>query len=227
MTLKNKTPMKRTPMARGKGFQRALPGIDTKPAKGPKPKSCSNRACRAPYMPDPRDPRKKWCSDDCGAVVAMNLLAAKKAKEQRIERAADKVKLTAMKPLKWWRAKAKAAMHELVRAEAENQPCISCDTILRKLGRVGGDYDAGHFRSVGSAKNLEMDRRNVWGQCKYCNDHLSGNNQEYERRLRIKKGDAFVDAILSDNAPRHYKAHDYQALEEQFKAELKSLQNSK
>jgi len=76
---------------------------------------------------------------------------------------------------------------------------------------------------VGSAKHLEFDERNVWGQCKHCNDRLTGNPQEYERRLRILKGDAFVDDLLADQTPRHYKAADYQAIEAHYKARLAEL----
>jgi hypothetical protein len=194
-------------------------------AKTPK---CANKACGQRFTPTERHPFAVACCTGCEIILSKIRLeklrlsreaAAKRA--GRAERKATKARLIELKPTKWHRANCKRAMHDLVRAEAEGEPCISCDTILLKLGRVGGDYDAGHFRSVGSAKHLEFDRRNVWGQCKHCNDHLKGNPQQYERRLRIRKGDPFVDALLADQAPRHYKSADYLAMTAKFVAELK------
>lgn len=163
------------------------------------------------------------CSPLCAAAHGKKVTAQQKAKAQRQERAQDKAKLESMKPAKWWKAKAKKAMHLYVRCRDAGKSCASCDTILLQLGRPGGDYDAGHFRSVGSAKHLEFDERNVFGQCKHCNDYLKGNQLEYERRLRLLKGDQFVDELLADNTARHYKIADYQAIELYYKNKLKLL----
>jgi hypothetical protein len=197
------------------GFKRAEP----KPSKGPKLKKC--RVCKEPY--EPRSPMQRACSTTCAIADGKRVTALQKAKAQRQERAQDKAKLESMKPAKWWKAKAKTAMHLYVRTRDAGKPCASCDTILLQLGRPGGDYDAGHLRSVGSAKHLEFDERNVFGQCKYCNDHLKGNQLEYERRLRLLKGDQFVDELRADNTSRHYKIADYQAIELYYKNKLKQL----
>jgi hypothetical protein len=177
-------------------------------------RKCAVKSCRAPF-----EPRSTWaqaCSPECAAIVAQQ-------KREADERKADKAKLIEMKPLKWWRKKAKTSMHSFVRVRDEGKPCASCDTLLLKLGRMGGDYDAGHFRPVGLAKHLEFDIRNIWGQCKYCNDRLRGNFQAYEQRLRLREGDAFVDELLADNEPRHLKIHDYQEIEATYKAKLKEI----
>lgn len=192
---------------------------EPKPPKGPRTRKC--KICKTPFAP-----RSAWanaCGEDCSKEVARLIRETKERKEAREDRARTKAKLIELKPAKWHRAKCKKAVHAYVRARDEGKECASCDTILLKLGRVGGDYDAGHFRAVGVAKNLEFDLRNIWGQCKYCNDRLRGNYQEYERRLRIKQGDAFVNELLTDNAPRHMKIHDYNELEAWAKAELKKL----
>lgn len=201
--------LKRTPFARS----------EPKPSKGPKLKKCS--ICRAPFQP--RSMTHKACGPDCSQTLMERDKRIKQSKAQRQERAQDKAKLEAMKPAKWWKAKAKTAMHLYVRTRDAGKPCASCDTILLQLGRPGGDYDAGHFRSVGSAKHLEFDERNVFGQCKHCNDHLKGNQLEYERRLRILKGDQFVDELRADNAGRHYKISEYQSIEQYYKDKLKQL----
>lgn len=187
-------------------------------------RKCAVKSCRKQFAP--AKPFETWCSPECGAAVGLAKLEKQKEAEARKDRRETKRKLEGMKPPKWWKSKAKTAFHEYVRAIAEGHSCISCDTILLKLGRPGGDYDAGHFRSVGSAKHLEFDERNVWGQCKHCNDYLKGNQLEYERRLRMLKGDAFVDELLADQAPRHYKIADYQRIEATYKAKLRELKAS-
>ncbi len=214
-------PMSRTGILGQSSFQRLA--APAKPPKGPKLKKCANRACRSPYMPNAATPWVNWCSFDCGAALGMEKDAKRKLKVARAERAATKAALMKYKPLKWFRAKAKKVMHLYVRTRDEGKQCCSCDTLLLNLGRIGGDYDAGHLRSVGSAKHLEFDPRNVWGQCKYCNDTLHGNEREYERRLRLREGDAMVDALMADNEERHLKRADFEAIEAHYKQKLKEL----
>src|SRR6185437_7930021 len=160
-----------------------------------------------------------------GATFARLLREKLERIDAKAERLVDKQKLEKLRPLSYWRKKAKSALHAFVRERDHGKSCISCDTILIKTGKPGGDYDAGHFRSVGSAKHLEMDVRNIHGQCKQCNNHRSGNVIEYERRLRIRYGDRMVDELLADNTSRMYRKTDYQAIEAVCKQRLKDLKN--
>lgn len=201
------------------------------PIKGPRTKKCAVKTCRAPFVPEKTV--ITWCSPECGHAIAVAKLAKQKTAQARASRKAvrddkaeTKKKLDAMRPRKWFLAKAKTALHAYIRARDEGKPCISCDTILLKLGRPGGDYDAGHFRSVGSAKHLQFEEGNIFGQCKHCNDHLKGNQLEYERRLRILKGDAYVDAIKADNDARHLTIHDFLQIEATYTAKLRALKEA-
>ena len=207
--------------------------ISPKPKK-PKLTTCANRACRNKFEPDPRHPFVVACCEGCTIILMKQHIqkaeAARERKarrEAKAQRMADKERLQELKPLKYWRARAKKHLHAYIRARDEGNCCISCDTILIKLGRVGGDYDAGHFRSVGSAKHLEFEENNIHGQCKRCNDRLSGNHAEYERKLIARFGREYVDALYADNEPRHYTADDFQAIEAHYKAKLKALAMSK
>jgi hypothetical protein len=182
-------------------------------------KKCA--VCRQPFTPSP--PGAKVCSPKCAEAFGVAATATAARAAAKAVRAGDKARLIAMKPLKWHRAKAKTAMHAFVRARDEGKECASCDTLLIVLGRMGGDYDAGHFRPVGLAKHLEFDPRNIWGQCKPCNDHKRGNFQAYEAKLRLREGDGFVDELLADNAPRHLKIHDFQEIEAHYKTKLRQL----
>jgi hypothetical protein len=188
------------------------------------PRKCKVKSCRKPFVP--AQPFIEFCSPDCGAILALERVEKKKEARAKAERAADRIKRRKQKTRKWWLAKAKTALHAFIRARDEGKECISCDTILLNIGKPGGDYDAGHFRSVGSAKHLEFDERNIFGQCKHCNDHLKGNQLEYERRLRIRRGDEYVDAIKADQEPRHLTISDFDQIEVHYKAKLKALKAS-
>jgi Bacteriophage Lambda NinG protein len=192
-----------------------------KPMSVPRTRRCAVKLCRAPFVP--RSMTHRACGNDCAAELARIKREEDERKKAKIQSAVDKAKLDALRPRKWWLKKAKTALHAYIRARDEGMPCISCDTILLKLGRVGGDYDAGHFMSVGAHKNLEFVEGNIFGQCKHCNDYLKGNQIEYERRLRIRCGDAHVEALKSGNAIRKYTIADFQTIEAKYKAKLKLL----
>ena len=160
---------------------------------------------------------QRVCSPDCAQSLA-------KKKREKIERANDQQKLEAMKPRKHWIALLKKVMHFWVRLRDEGKPCISCDTILVKIGKVGGDYDAGHYRSVGSAKHLEFDgERNIHGQCKRCNDHLGGNYAEYSKRLPARIGQEAFEALECDQNSRSDTIDDLKELIAVYRAKTKQL----
>jgi hypothetical protein len=206
--------MKRSPLVRKTPLQSRL-------TVKPKKRKCGNQACRKPF--ETFDGMRSWCSFDCGAVIAQEALAKKKGREAKAERAQDKAKKEALQPRKWWLAKTKKAVHAYIRARDEGEFCITCDTVLVKIGRVGGDYDAGHFRSVGSAKHLEFEEDNIHGQCKQCNMHEAGKAVDYRINLIQRIGLERVEALEADNRPRHYSIEDLQALEVKFKQKLKAL----
>lgn len=198
-----------------------------KPPRGPRQRKCAT--CRTLFVP--MTAMGRVCSVGCAIELVTQQKAKQERKEDRarkqaikLERSEDAKRKKALETRQDHIIALKRAMHKYVRARDEGKPCASCDTPLLKLGRWGGDYDAGHFRSVGSAKHLEFDERNVWGQCKHCNHHQKGNPQEYERRLRILKGDKYVDELLADQEPRKYGIPELQAMTAHYKAELKALQ---
>lgn len=182
----------------------------------PRLRKCAVKACREPFQP--RSISHRFCRPECAEVLAQEA-------REKAQRKKDKARLIELKPRKWWLAKAKKALHAFIRARDEGGECISCDTILRNTGKPGGDYDAGHFRSVGSAKHLEFVEANIFGQCKHCNDYLKGNQLEYERRLRLREGEEFVDALKADQAPRHLAIADFQQIEATYKLKLKQLRS--
>jgi hypothetical protein len=184
-----------------------------------KTKKCS--ICKEPFIVFRS--MQKVCGPKCAEKVAEIKRLKEAEKREQEERKKTRAQLLAMKPRKWWLAKAKKALHEYIRIRDEGKPCISCDSILVRSGRLGGDYDAGHFRSVGSAKHLEFVMENIHGQCKHCNDYLAGNRDGYERGLIERFGVDYVEALKNDNAPRHLTIQNFQEIERKYKALTKQL----
>ena len=186
-----------------------------------KQKRCRN--CRNHFTP--YSSFEKFCSKSCEFAdreyKRLMLLNAQKKAEQR----AIKARLLDLEPKAYWWKIARRWFNAAIRARDEGKECISCDTILIKSGKPGGDYDAGHRRSVGSAKHLEFDPRNVHGQCKYCNDHLAGNPDAYNAKLPSRIGQEAFDALMCDQEPRNLTISDYKAIIESSKQLLRELKN--
>ena len=192
------------------------------------------RYCSSLYKPARAMQPGRVCNDqECQAKFAIEAIDKQRKKRQSAERVAAKEdrkvirqKLDDMRTRPQLIKALGVAFRAWVRARDEGKECISCDTILEKRGRVGGDYDAGHFRSVGSAKHLEFDERNVHGQCKYCNDRLKGNPIEYRKKLSARIGLHEVEELESDQGDRKYSKQQLREMISYYRSKLKELKNA-
>lgn len=194
--------MKRTSeLQRKKTLKRGEIKTEPKPCRGPRTKKCKNRACRSEYVPDPCQPWKNWCSDDCAVVIAMERIAKQKAAKAKSERAADRKRKQEHLTL--------AQRCEPVRKLAQRYAvlrdydygCISCD---KGPHWSGGKWHGSHFKSVGSNSALQFNLWNIHKACDQCNYFMSGNIGPYETRLRQKLGDERVDWLKSHPRSREY-----------------------
>jgi hypothetical protein len=162
----------------------------------------------------------------CGAVLAVAAKQARDDKAARVRARADRAKLAEYRERTKTRpqhlADAQKAFNALVRAEDEGKPCISSGVILLS-GGVGGGFDAGHYRSVGSAPHLRFDRRNCHGQSKHDNRYLSGNAVAYRRGLIDRIGMEAVEALEADDEPRKFTIEQLKEMTAHYRAELKKL----
>jgi hypothetical protein len=176
------------------------------------------RICRKPNRPF-----KNTCSIECEAELGLKLLEKRKRAEAKNVRAIDKVRAEKLKSRSDWIKEAKKAMHDYVRARDAGKQCISCPTRLPIESKLGGGFDAGHYRSVGSAKHLEFDERNIHCQCKHCNNYLAGNAVEYRHGLIARFGVGFVEGLECDNQPRKLTIDNFKQIKELYKRKLKEL----
>ena len=202
--LSRKTELKRT------AFKPAEP----KPAPGARKRKCA--VCREPFQP--RSMTHKACKPECAQELAVKVTAAQKAKQQRQERAQDKVALLALKPLAYFLKKAEKACNAYIRARDAGQGCISC-------GRHDADvWNAGHFVSVGANSYLRFDEDNIHLQCaRPCNMDKGGNLIEYRKALLLKIGSERLARLEGWHEPVKRTRADVEAIEAYYKAKLKKL----
>ena len=223
--MKRSTPLKRTgfkPKVSAKpGILRTATLTDLKKVQKLRTKKCKNPVCRTSFTP--RSMTHVACSTECSIEVAQLKREKKQRQEAKADRAITRAKINALRPRKWHMKTLKTELHAFIRERDEGKICISCDTVLVKFGRVGGDYDAGHFRSVGSASHMRYLENNIHGQCKYCNDHLAGNPHAYEQGLLKRYGKDYVDALKADNEIRKYTIDDLITMTRIYKLKRKDL----
>lgn len=177
-------------------------------------------------------PLQQVCSPAC-AIVYGKALAEKDAKvkariereQAKADRKATREKLDAMRTKPQLVKLAKKAFNSFIRARDAGKPCISCGA---PLSNKANTYDAGHYRSVGSAPHMRFVEANVHGQCKHCNKYLAGNHVEYRKGLIKRIGLEAVEAIEADQTPRKYTrdalidlARHYRELTRKIKAKAK------
>jgi hypothetical protein len=90
-------------------------------------------------------------------------------------------------------------------------------------GGVGGAFDCGHYRSVGSAPHMRFVETNATGQCKRCNRYESGNHVNYRAGLIERYGIKEVERIEADNTLRKYTKDGLREIARYYREEAKKL----
>lgn len=219
--------MKRSELTRKTPLQRtAFKRTEAKPSKAPKPKRCKNRACRAEYIPDPRQPWKDWCSDDCAVLIALERVEKQRAAKAKTERAEVRRKLAAFKTIPKLKAEVQRVFNEWVRERdlAAGHGCICCGKFATAaaLAQPGGAYDACHYRSRGSADHLRFDERNVHLGLKDCN---TWGHKNYRGGLIERIGVEAVEALESDQTVVKWTRPMLEELKAKYQQKLRELRS--
>ena len=165
----------------------------------------------------------------CGPVCALAIAREKTAKTNKVALIKDKretkQKLDDMRGKPELVALAQKAFNSFIRARDADKPCISCGKPLQ-AAKVGGGFDCGHYRSVGSAVHMRFTEDNAAGQCKYCNRHLAGNHVAYRAGLIERIGLRSVELIEADQTLRKYTKEGLIELARYYNAETRKLKAS-
>jgi hypothetical protein len=165
---------------------------------------------------------QKVCGQACAQKSAEMKRLKEAAKREQEERKKTRVQREALKTRSQWMKEAQSAFNQFIRVRDAGKPCICCGKPLGDEA-IGGGYDCGHYRSVGSAPHLRFDPRNAHAQRKQCNRYGAGRAVDYRISLIARLGVAVVQALESDTTVKKYTTQDLKAIKAEYKAKLKQL----
>ena len=121
------------------------------------------------------------------------------------QKKSDKSRKEALKAVGDYIKEAQVSVNKYIRIRDKYKPCISCGNDREdKIGLSGHRYDAGHYRSRGSAGHLKFNLLNIHKQCVKCNRENSGNIVEYRLELIKRIGIDAVNKIEANNETRKF-----------------------
>ena len=185
-------------------------------------KVCRN--CKTKF--EPQRPLQVACSPLCALQIGRDKTAKQAAKAAAADRKVTTQKLNALQTRPQLVKKAQTAFNGFVRARDVKKLCISCAKTLES-GGVGGGFDCGHYRSVGSAVHMRFVEDNAHGQCKHCNRHLAGNHVAYRAGLVQRVGWWTVTQIEADQTIRKYTREGLIELARHYNSKARKLKESK
>ena len=179
------------------------------------------RICRSVFV------KRSISHKDCSPACAIEGLKVDKAKKAR---KADRAAKIEAKPRREWVALAQKTFNAFIRARDKNEPCIDCGEYPKMIGKYGGDWDAGHFLTVGAYPELRFNEDNCHKQLKSCNagsgkyTHKAKTvSQAYRDRLIDKIGLERVLSLEGPHPPAKWTIEELQAIIAEYKKKLKSL----
>ncbi|WP_284309086.1 recombination protein NinG [Proteus mirabilis] len=186
------------------------------------------KICREWFIP--KQSFQNWCSPEHGFELseqrrnkdrekALAKLKKEKQKKEREEKDKLKSRKLAVKPLSYFTKQAQTAFNAFIRERDKDEPCISCGRFHE------GQYHAGHYRTTGANPELRFDEDNCHKQCAPCNNHLSGNIENYTPRLIEKIGQERFDRLMGSHELPKWKREDYERIRDHYRAKLKELKN--
>ncbi|MFS7357606.1 recombination protein NinG [Rahnella inusitata] len=190
------------------------------------PRSRNCKICKTRFKPATL--YEWWCNEEHKEELITKL--ATEARQKRIqqqerqrkettqqERRSLKIRKLAVKPLSYFAKQAQTEFNAFIRERDADLPCISC-------GRFhDGQYHAGHYRTVGANPELRFNEDNCHRQCAPCNNHLSGNIENYTPAIRAKIGEQAYQLLMGAHEPQRYRREDFERIRDEYKAKRKAL----
>lgn len=162
--------------------------------------------------------KDKWIKKELARQAARRKKDAEA--KAKVARAQDRRRREALKTIPELKKEAQAAFNAFIRARDANQPCICCGLPLG-AGEVGGAYDCGHYRSVGSADHLRYNELNAHAQRKQCNRWGAGRAVDYRIGLIARIGLEAVEALESSNDGHKWRREELIEIRDRYRAKTK------
>jgi len=170
----------------------------------------------------------KWCSPECGAKLAQELVAKKAAKAAAEDRKQTRAQLEALKTIPQLKKEAQREFNRFIRARdcAAQMACICCAKPLEWGTKriTGSAVDAGHYRSTGSADHLRFHEDNCHAQRVVCNQHGGGRAVDYRIGLIARIGLERVEALEANNTPIKGTREGLRAIRDEYRQKAKALE---
>ncbi|MFD1709834.1 hypothetical protein FVQ98_14135 [Ottowia sp. GY511] len=186
----------------------------------PKPKRC--KVCKAEFIPV--RPMQKACSVDCAKAMAVSERGKREAKEAAKDRAETRKRKEANKTLPQLHKEAQIEFNKFIRNRDKDKPCICCGRPLNP-SEVGGGFDCGHYRSVGSAPHLRYTESNAHGQTKHCNRYGAGRAVDYRIGLVARIGLEAVGSLEANNTVRKWTRDEVRAIRDEYRARNRHMKD--
>lgn len=174
--------------------------------------------CRAKLDPGQRiHPECVSAYADAQAEKAERARAKKARLDAKVERAEIRRRKEDAKTLPQLLKEAQIEFNRWIRQRDHDKPCICCGRPLGD-GDVGGGFDCGHYRSVGSAPHLRFTEANAHAQRKQCNRWGAGRAVDYRIGLLARIGRVAVEALESDNAVHKWTKDEVRVIRDEYRA---------
>jgi hypothetical protein len=184
------------------------------------------RVCREPFMP--RLTTQPCCYKyECQVTYATAHALKSQEKRVKADRKETREKKQALKTRSQWMKEAQIEFNRYIRMRDYGLACICCGLPLGNAENIGGGYDCGHYRSVGSAPHLRFDERNAHAQRKQCNRYGGGRAVDYRIGLIARIGVAEVEALEADQTAKHYTIDDLKAIKAKYKTLCRELERDR
>lgn len=201
-------------------------------------RKCKNPDCREWFNPPYQN--HTWCSPECGTVIALDKrekdrhkakldAERRRKKEAQQEKHHTKIRKLALKPDSHFKKQAQQAFNAFIRARDHDQPCISCGE-TNPPNLHGGQWDCGHFKTVGGFPELRFVECNAYRQCKPCNAGSAKHGakaatvaRQYEASLVHRFGQDLVDWLNGPHEMTHYRRDDFIRIRDEYRQKTREL----
>ncbi|MBI0431676.1 recombination protein NinG [Pectobacterium parmentieri] len=199
-----------------------------------KPPQLRCKICREWFHP--RFPNEQWCCPEHGAEYGIILREKEKLKaeqrrrkETQQERRSLKIRKAELQPVSHFKKQAQQAFNAFIRARDHDQPCISCGE-TNPPDLHGGQWDCGHFKTVGGFPEMRFIEANAYRQCKSCNAGSAKYGAKaatvermYRASLAEKFGQELVDWLDGPHEMTNYRKDDYIRIRDEYRAKTRAL----
>lgn len=200
--------------------------LKTRKIKAYKQKVCAQ--CDITFTPN------RYLQKVCGPRCEISYHKAARERKAQCDRK-DKLKIRKLerKPIGYFRSKAQLAFNAFIRERDYMAPCISCGE-TNPPDLYGGQWDCGHFKTVGGFPELRFEERNAYRQCKPCNAGSAKYGakaatvaQKYEANLVKLFGQDLVDWLNGPHEMTHYRREDYIRIAATYRRKFRELKQKR